>query len=169
MITVAPPLSASFIIMEGSFCRFSKGAFSDRDIFDFVAFGSVFSCWPHFEIDSITTFNCWLFDFGRTKCDLFFTNEVSLFISFPSKCSKRRSLRLNSWRSDSSSGLFSYGVGVNLSPLCSSLISQFERSLLEMFMTFGSTTVFFRSSFWFDGRFEVVCETCLVVVCDSDR
>ena len=142
MITVAPPLSASFMMILLSSFRFCKAFLSAVEmllvlVLLLLSWFSSLNC----VIFSTTRLSSLFVDLGGTKFDLFLTSDlfvvgccVSLVLL---KCSSRRTLRENSCRSASNSFLFSFGVGVNFNPRFSKLISMSVRCFEEMLMILG--------------------------------
>lgn len=120
-MTVAPPLSASSIIIVLSFDKFFKACLSKNGmlllVFDVVHVSGIFSS------DSTSRFKCRSLVCGGTKLDGFLTKELFVQCCLPWKWSRSRSLLPNSYKSSFNSLSFFSGVGVNFKLFFNSSIS----------------------------------------------
>ena len=139
-MTIAPPFSASLMIIELSFLIFSKAVRSSFDIFDFVGFSTVFE-FAEVRRHVIYSPRCISLLIGGLKPFWFLTSEISSSCSLP-KNSFRRNFLQNSSVSLMISTLSCFGVGVNFKPYSRSLISLSLKVRFNRLIIFGSVSSF---------------------------
>ena len=135
-VTVVPPLSASLIIIDSSFCNIFITLDSDLLKFCFILL-FVFVFGKSSIVEIYLSRAAFLSECG-IKLLLFLTSDLSLS-SVPSKYSISLSFLLNYFKSSVSFSAFpAGGVGVNFNPLFSKVISESLSCLCDRFIIFMS-------------------------------
>ena len=137
------PLSGSFIIIESSFCNDLIAL--DSNLFKF-GFNLLFLLVFGNSSTVVTNLSRAAFlSEGGMKSLLFLTGDLSN-LSVPSKYSRSLSFLLNSFKSSERFSLFpTDGIGVNLSPLFSKVISESFNYLADRFTIFISVRSLFNT------------------------